>query len=29
MDDKMTDDALSTLKLLRTGGPSPEARKLA
>ena len=29
MDDKMTDDALSTLKLLRTGAPSPEARKLA
>ncbi|MBN9306775.1 VWA domain-containing protein [Devosia sp. 67-54] len=25
----MTDDALSTLKLLRTGAPSPEARKLA
>ena len=28
-DDKMTDEALSTLKLLRAGAPSPEARKLA
>ena len=28
-DDKMTDEALSTLKLLRTSAPSAEARKLA
>src|SRR3569833_2873428 len=28
-DDKMTDEALSTLKLLRTSAPSAEAKKLA
>ena len=28
-DDKMTDEALSTLKLLRAGAPSAEAKKLA